>query len=80
MPTVAADERLLVKALQYAGIFRVIARYGYTDRVDQVSPHKAKSGPRAVLWEAGLNEGGRPGARRRRRGQVQGLRQHACDC
>ena len=35
VPGVAPDERLLVKPLPHAGFFRVVARYGYTDRVDQ---------------------------------------------
>ena len=35
MPSVAEDERLLVKPLEFPGFFRVIARYGYRDLVDQ---------------------------------------------
>lgn len=34
VPTVALDERLLVKPLEYPGFFRVVARYGYLDLVD----------------------------------------------
>ena len=29
------DERLLVKHLEYPGFYRVVARYGYIDQVDQ---------------------------------------------
>lgn len=35
MPIVAEDERLLVKHLEHPGFYRVIARYGYVDAVDQ---------------------------------------------
>ena len=35
MPEVQEDERLLVKHLEYPGFYRVVARYGYIDRVDQ---------------------------------------------
>lgn len=34
VPSVAEDERLLVKPLEYPGFFRVVARYGYLDLVD----------------------------------------------
>ena len=35
VPVVHEDERLLVKHLEYQGFYRVIARYGYVDQVDQ---------------------------------------------
>ena len=35
MPVVHEDERLLVKHLEFPGFYRVVARYGYVDRVDQ---------------------------------------------
>ncbi len=35
VPFVSEDERLLVKPLEYPGFFRVIARYGYRDLIDQ---------------------------------------------
>ena len=35
VPAVAEDERLLVKPQPYPGFFRVVARYGYNDRIDQ---------------------------------------------
>ena len=35
MPEVHEDERLLVKHLEYPGFYRVVARYGYVNQVDQ---------------------------------------------
>ena len=35
VPVVHGDERLLIKHLEYPGFYRVIARYGYVDQVDQ---------------------------------------------
>ena len=35
VPEVHEDERLLVKHLEYPGFYRVVARYGYIDQVDQ---------------------------------------------
>jgi hypothetical protein len=35
VPVVHDDERLLVKHLEFPGFYRVVARYGYVDRVDQ---------------------------------------------
>ena len=35
MPVVHEDERLLVKHLEFPGFYRVVARYGYVDRVEQ---------------------------------------------
>ena len=35
VPEVQGDERLLVKHLKYPGFYRVVARYGYVDQVDQ---------------------------------------------
>lgn len=35
VPEVQEDERLLVKHLEYPGFYRVVARYGYIDQVNQ---------------------------------------------
>lgn len=40
IPHVAAADRLLLAPLEFKGFYRCVARYGYMDKVDQVSAHQ----------------------------------------